>query len=84
MREAMCWPLWIAETDRRVVWGRAEMKPWRRVAGENGLTVPGAQLAWMARLIGIAYRLNQPAHTPIRRQLMAMPLSHVYAVPTHP
>lgn len=64
MRETMTWLLWLDPIDRRIVWGRAAMKHCKRRAGEDGLTVPEAQGAWQAGLIGIAHRLNAARPTP--------------------
>src|SRR5206468_12575097 len=58
MRKALEWLLLIDVLDRRVVWGGAEAKTWRRIAAENGITPNDAKVCWQAGVLGTTHQLN--------------------------
>mgnify|MGYP003982529079 CR=1 FL=1 len=60
--EAVCWLLWAAEEERRILWARAARIPWRRLEemdGRSHSTLRGIQ---RRGLTAITVRLNYDAN----------------------
>ncbi len=58
MDESLEWLRWIAIEDVRLVWLRAEQKPWKELARLFGACRTTIWSRWMAALLEIATHLN--------------------------
>lgn len=56
--EAMLWLRWLEKDDARIVWLRANRKPWKPICWEVGLSRPAANRHWQYGIALITWRLN--------------------------
>jgi hypothetical protein len=52
------WLRWVEECDRRIVWDRANGRPWKPIASDHGIERTTAWRRWTYALVTIAARLN--------------------------
>jgi hypothetical protein len=56
--EAMLWLRWLEVDDARLVWLRADGKPWKQITWQFGLSRTAATRRWQYGLAVIVWRLN--------------------------
>ena len=56
--EALLWLRWLEADDARIVWLRANCKPWKKICWEVGLSRPAANRHWQYGIAVIVWRLN--------------------------
>lgn len=56
--EAMLWLRWLEKNDARIVWLRANRKPWKKITWEIGLSRRAANRHWQYGIALITWRLN--------------------------
>jgi len=56
--EAMLWLRWLEKCDARIVWLRANGKPWKKIGWKVGLSRPAANRHWQYGVALITWRLN--------------------------
>ena len=56
--EALLWLRWLDKDDARIVWLRANRKPWKKIGWDVGLSRPAANRHWQYGLALITWRLN--------------------------
>jgi hypothetical protein len=56
--EAMLWLRWLEKDDARIVWLRANGKPWKSICWDVGLSRPAANRHWKYGIAIIVWRLN--------------------------
>lgn len=56
--EAMLWLRWLEKGDARLVWLRANGKPWKSICWELGLSRTAATRRWQYGLAVMVWRLN--------------------------
>jgi hypothetical protein len=56
--EAMLWLRWLEVDDARLVWLRADGKPWKQITWQFGLSRAAAARRWQYGLAVIVWRLN--------------------------
>lgn len=64
--EAMLWLRWLEVDDARLVWLRANGKPWKPICWELGISRATAHRRWQYGLAVIVWRLNGK-RVPTRR-----------------
>ena len=58
MEETLTWFPWVNESERKLLWLRAERVPWRVIARKTGFPKTSAQRYWQVALSKIARRLE--------------------------
>jgi len=56
--EAMLWLRWLEPADARLLWLRANRKPWKLVCWEIGISRATANRRWHYGIAVITWRLN--------------------------
>jgi hypothetical protein len=58
MDSVLLWLRWLERDDRRLVWQRANGRPWKAIAKDYGVDRAAAWRRWVYALVTIAARLN--------------------------
>ena len=58
MEEALGWLRWLEAEDAKLVWARADRKPWKAICWRFGIGRATAHRRWQYGLSVIAWRLN--------------------------
>jgi hypothetical protein len=58
MEEALAWLAWLAPTDAKIVWLKANGERWKNICWKVGLARAAANERWLYGLCAIAWRLN--------------------------
>jgi hypothetical protein len=66
--EAMLWLRWLEVDDAKLVWARADGKPWKQITWQFGLSRTAATRRWQYGLAVIVWRLNG-RREPARRSM---------------
>jgi hypothetical protein len=56
--EALLWLRWLEKNDARIVWLRANRKPWKAVCWELGISRATANRRWQFGIAVMVWRLN--------------------------
>jgi len=56
--EAMLWLRWLERDDARIVWLRANRKPWKKITWEIGTSRATANRRWQYGIAVMVWRLN--------------------------
>jgi Domain of unknown function (DUF6362) len=74
MDETVLWLRWLDRADQRILWERANGRPWKLIAHAFGIDRSTAWRRWTYGLITIAARLNaQSVATPSQHQHVQHP-----------
>jgi hypothetical protein len=61
MDRILLWLRWLEREGQRIVWDRANRRPWKLIAEEHGIDRTTAWRRWTYALVTIAARLNAAA-----------------------
>lgn len=64
--EALLWLRWLEVDDARIVWLRANRKPWKPICWEMGISRTAATRHWQFGVAVITWRLNGRTPPPRR------------------
>lgn len=56
--EALLWLRWLEKDDARLLWLRANRKPWKPICWELGISRATANRRWQYGIAAIVWRLN--------------------------
>jgi hypothetical protein len=71
MEETLGWLRWLEAEDAKLVWARAEGKPWKAICWQFGIERATATRRWQYGLSVIAWRLNG-RKVPAKRSRQSM------------
>jgi len=74
MEAVMVWLRWLERDEQKIVWARANGKPWKVIAYEHGIDRTTAWRRWTCALVTIAARLNGEAD---RKVLQHFSMQHI-------
>ena len=71
MDQTLLWLRWLDRDDQKIVWGRANRRPWKAIAHEYGIDRTTGWRRWTYALVVIAAHLNaRDVATTLQHQAM--------------
>jgi len=61
MDQTILWLDWLEPDELKLVWGRAERLPWKRISWMFGISRTTAWQRWMATLMVVSARADTPS-----------------------